>query len=245
MTDTAAAPLTKRIYAPAQARRLGLGIVSVFGGVVVASGASDHIPWLSQIVYDIVLRGRHDSSPYRGISTGQQELLFLLAVPLVVFGLLRLWQSYRGLPRLVVTKEGLILETLFRKRAANWDSLGRFELRQGGWSTRQIVAAVTGAAASDIVLSERKLVIPDAFLTSPDDLAIDLNSRCGGAFGPLTPSTTIPVDLDMDPPRVWQSGKGELPSLAYKSRLHLAIIGSAIVWGALALGVGLPALLRH
>jgi hypothetical protein len=173
------------IYRPARARRLSAGIACLVVSALVAWVAlgSDVPPYLFDIVYAVLLTGRGEPMPADPVMTAfRQKLLLLFSVFLVAVGA-RWFQALWGLPRVVVTNEGIALKTMFGTKWASWESLARFEVRMGGRSARQAVAAVVGQAASKSVLREHRFIIPDAFATDLDPLVTDLNARLARALG--------------------------------------------------------------
>jgi hypothetical protein len=189
MSEFAHKPSDEEIFTPALSR-LVTGVACVAPAVAVAwvafgSGAPR---WLFDVVYAILLAGRHSSGPIPSVlSVFQQWLLGLVALPLFTFGALRLVQAICGLPRLTVTSDGIELQTAFRTRSAKWNSLEKFELRvqrggKGGPSY-SATSIVSGKSASNNLSGGTKLVIPDSFSMSIPELITTLNARRAQALG--------------------------------------------------------------
>ena len=178
-------PASEKIYRPAEASllftsALCLAIAIVMVWVALGVGVPQ---WLTDLVCNLFLTGRHE--PFRHFTTlsaGQQQWLLLISCAFFALGAFRL-EALCGLPRLVVTKERIALQTIFGTKWANWDSLEPFEVVPAGRSTRKAVAALSGQAASQSVLFWKKFTIPDAFATAIEALVAELNEDRAHALG--------------------------------------------------------------
>jgi hypothetical protein len=176
---------SEKTYRPAEASLLFTSAICLAIAIVmvwVALGVGVP-PWLIDLVCNLFLTGRHE--PFRHFATlsaGQQHWLLLISCVFFALGAFRL-EALCGLPRLVVTKERIALQTIFGTKWANWNSLAPFEVVPAGRSTRKAVAALSGQAASRSVLFWKKFTIPDAFVTAIEPLVAELNEDRAHALG--------------------------------------------------------------
>jgi hypothetical protein len=173
------------IYLPKRAFRLLAGIGLLGAGAFVSWVAvGSGVPlWLNTLILNSALLDSYVSGvTHRTVlTTGDRELLLLFALMCLSLGLWRLVEAIRGLPRLVVTSEGVALQTIFATKWANWVSVENFELKQERNKTGQVKfwasASIGRADASERFLRGPSFKIPDAFLVPLPALIADLNAR--------------------------------------------------------------------
>ena len=140
-------------------------------------------------------------------------------------GCLMLVNALRGLPRLTVTKTGVVLDNGLGSKWANWSSLGDFEVAmfRSGRLNRKIhlaSARIVGGEASPRVLKRRSFVLPDHFQIPVQSLAEELNATRAALVGAGEAMAVPPQEIE---PTIGVAGFGR-PWLTYAYLAVLVIV---------------------
>jgi rhomboid protease GluP len=109
--------------------------------------------------------------------------------------------ALRGLPRLTVSREGVVLDGGLGPKWASWDSLDRFEITTAyaGRLTKPMLtgtAKIVGPNASKVPARSKRFVIADHFLSPIGTIVEELNAVRAAAVGSAqTPLAPPPVEL--------------------------------------------------
>jgi hypothetical protein len=167
------------VYGPKQLSRLTGGVLMLASGALaawIAAGGD-----VSGVVLALV--------PWLQAGVLPTGTILLCALILFAFGAFRVIEALRGLPRLVVAHDGIVLETLFGERWANWNSLDRFSFKVHndgqGLPTFTASSIIIGQAVTKSILWRNKFRIPDAFAVPLSTLVAHLNARRDEALGTM------------------------------------------------------------
>jgi membrane associated rhomboid family serine protease len=112
-------------------------------------------------------------------------LLLLAAALCIVLGLILLLGIIRGLPRLIIDRQGVVLRSATGSKSAAWDTLGAFSVvaraGRGGKQIRSASAPLFGPSGLSV---GKTLSIPDAFQVPLTTIVADLMAMHGRASDP-------------------------------------------------------------
>ena len=158
-------------YSPKPGKQLRLGLLAFGVGLLALVPLAHVSKWMSG-------GAMPDYRAFVG-------LLLLLCFPL---SLIRFANALRGLPRLIITPNGVRLETGIGSKWAGWDSLAPFGLNTTyvGRSKREMrsgSAKLIGYNASKGLLRLKTFAIPDYFEAPINTIVSDLNAARSRALG--------------------------------------------------------------
>jgi len=139
-----------------------------------------------KLIFDWLLGGPR---PDNGVFLASACALFFFPI-----GVKHVVYALRGLPRLTVTPKGLTFAGGVRTKAANWDSVGPFAVKNvySGWFRRVQIASAKIAGRSWI--SVHTFAIPDQFTVPIDEIATELNAARALATDDAVPAATVPQE---------------------------------------------------
>jgi len=155
-------------------------------------------------------------------------VVILLALPFVLYGIVN------GLPRITLSDDGMVLQTIFTTRRIHWVSLGAFQpvttaVYRGRRITR-LVAPVTGRSADAQSLAAGKITLMPGNFAGTADLGEDLNAWRRQALANL--GITVPAPA--------RPQRQDAPAPAAPHTLRRAAGIFLWLWLALLAGVLLP-----
>jgi rhomboid protease GluP len=175
---------SQRVYRP---RRGGKQVVSGIA-MLVLGGLAAFQQWPKPLM---------QVPPGAGSPAGNL-LLDLGAGVLILIGLRVLLAILRGVPRLTVDEQGLVMQSLFGTRPVAWERLGTFSLAiayagRRGRTRYKAIAPILDPSGNP---TRRSFSIPDAFEVPVATLLDDLRAWRGDTDADATPLVAIPAGAE-------------------------------------------------
>ena len=124
-------------------------------------------------------------------------LLLLAAALCIVHGLISLLGITRGLPRLIIDREGVVLRSATGSKSATWNTLGAFTVEpRTGRRGKQIRSASAPLFGPSGLWAGKTFSIPDAFRAPLTTIVADLTAMHGRASDPAAsfPRARVPPE---------------------------------------------------